>query len=158
MGYKKPLLVELFVEVDLVAPLTGSRILDLANVLRGLGLSDVELSGHLSAVAAFPGATLPFQARLRCWSQDRSRLVQLSHDQIVVNHVGAYLGWSRFLGLFEQVLGAAKTSAELVPSALALNAIDRFESVNPAFTLGRYFRCDGTWIPRGYQDCAETCD
>jgi uncharacterized protein (TIGR04255 family) len=152
MGYKKPLLIEVFSELDLGASLDGSRVIDIAMGLRAVGYSSQEFVGALRP------AIDPFQPRIRCWSADKRKLVQLSSEQIVVNQVGDYLGWGSFLDSFKGVLSHLGDLPSLAPTALSIQAIDRLRVNEPDFALGQFFACDGERIPRWYANCNEACD
>jgi len=162
MGYKKPLLIELLAELDLDAALPGDAVFDLAADLRRNGYPRIDLGPTLAMPPGLPGAVVAMpgalQTRLRCWSADDKKLVQVSPTQIVVNQIGDYLGWSDFKEMFGGVIGAAQKVGPLAASALSLQAIDQLAIDGPGFKLGSYFACKGTWIPQWYEDCAEACD
>lgn len=155
MGYKKPLLIELLSELDLEVALSGDAVFDFVADLRKSGYPRVELA---SGMVPAPGPIQAFQPRLRSWSTDGTKLVQVSATQIVVNQIGEYLGWSEFRDMFVGVLETAKRHGPIAPNALSLQAIDQLAVASAGFRLGKYFACDGKRIPQWYDDCAEACD
>lgn len=153
MSYNSPLLVELLAEIDLATPgFTGGQIVSCAKSIEDAGFSNIEFSGF----AAVESSTLA--PRIRCWSEDRKRLVQLSPATLVVNQVGDYPGWSEFRSLFDQVTGIAASASGFEPAFVNLRAIDSLSVDADGFALGDYFSCDGQYLPRWYADCAEGCD
>jgi uncharacterized protein (TIGR04255 family) len=151
--YRKPLLVEVYSELQLEPQLAAPAIFEIAR-----GLADVvpntEL-GHVSAIGGFP-ALLP---ALKCWDGAHKRLVQLCASTVVVNQVGEYLGWTVFEQLFQRVHAQL---ARVAPSgailSISLHALDQLRVPEEEFRLGAYLKCGGRFLPQYYAEVSEPCD
>ncbi len=167
MAYKKPILIEIFCELALgPGKFDETKFFDLVPRLKKNGLDQIEFAKQqqlfLTAVPVLPAELLPEQGalpRVRCWSRDRKRLVQLAGDLIVINQVGDYLGWDAFRALFDQTLDAYRESIG-TPSvvALSLNTIDRMRVPEKEFSVGRYLNCGSEKVPSWFADARESCD
>lgn len=164
VGYKQPILIEIFAELHLAeASLAPAQYFDIVPLLREVGLPEVEL-GQVEALAVNPGPGLPALARLtaprvRCWSPERTKLVQLSPDMVVINQVGKYLGWPAFEELFGTVRDILQRRlGHLQPASISLNTIDSMSPPRDGFTLGKYLNCGGEFVPRWYHDTSVTAD
>jgi len=160
-SYKKPLLLETFAEIHLgPGSLPSEAFFNLVPELQNLGLKKIKLEqiGSIKINPAMQGqiqqSTTP---RVRCWSEDDKKLVQLSQDQLAVNQVGEYLGWDQFRDLFAKTLTVLERINRNFVS-LSLNTIDRLIAPEADFTLGKYLNCGGSKIPSWYKDCKEAAD
>lgn len=161
MGYKKPLLVEIYAELHLGAgAMPQAQLLKVVNLLQPT-VPEVEI-GAVNTVELNPSlgqVIRKTEPRLRCWSAKRDRLVQLSPDLIVVNQVGDYLGWKVFETLFREVQGhLAAAHDKLSIASVSLNTIDKLEVPIEGFTMGKFFECGGRFMPAYYADVREPCD
>lgn len=161
MGYKKPLIVEIYAELHLGAPqVAQGKLLELAAHLKG-SLPNVEIgqANTLQINPALGKVTKTTTPRLRCWSADRKRLVQLSPEMVVINQVGEYLGWDVFEEHFRNVHKSLTAVQEnVVVSSLSLNAIDKLTVPTASFKVGRYLACGGKFVPSYYAESGEACD
>jgi len=156
MRYKKPVLIELFAECFLApSSLNAGRLVEIVTVLKGNGFSDVELLGSLQMNVEEP-TMIP---RIRCWSQGRNKLVQLSQDCLIINLVGEYPGWPTFNELMEMALGAVhKTIGSLPFKSISLNTIDRFSVPKASYALESYVSVGGQIVPQWYKGSKESLD
>lgn len=155
MSYKKPLLIEVYVDVRLdVGQLDDTTSLAVVERLRGVGLSEIEIVFGANAAVA-ENAAVNVGPRIRCWSSDRTKLAQVGRDQVIANQIGDYLGWRKFLEHFHTVLRA---TGDRTVASVALHTIDRLDVAFEGYTLGRYFSCDGGWIPKAFSNYSEPCD
>ncbi len=165
MGYRRPLLIEIYSEVHL-APgfMTQERFFDLVPKLKDLGLGSIELT-QMSAIVPMQSQGQAVQLapvvipRVKCWSNDRKKLIQLSPDIIILNHVGDYLGWSNFQQFFD---ASCKVAANVLGSlpvvALSLNTIDKLTAPSKDFAFDHYFNCRGAIIPEWFSGVRALCD
>lgn len=162
MAYKKPILIEIFSELHLAeGGLAPAGFFELVPALKEAGLSEVELA-QVETLAVNPAQREVRQhtaPRVMCWSGDRTKLVQLSPDLVVVNQLGQYLGWGAFEDLFGRVKGilVARLGA-VAPTSLSLNTIDSMSPPREDFTVGKYLDCGGMFVPRWYHDVASSAD
>src|SRR5437867_11131756 len=97
--YKKPVLIEIFAECVLTpGTLPVPRFFDTVPTLKARGFTDIEMIGNVQ-MTANEGPSM--QPRIRCWSADRRRLIQIAEDLVIVNLIGDYPGWRPFIELFE---------------------------------------------------------
>lgn len=158
MSYKKPLLIEILVEIHLeVGSFQLQQIVSVLPRLHEFGFLSAEWGQAVQLKE--PSQEPELIPRVRCWSHDRKRLVQLSHDLIVVNQLGHYDGWTKFK---ETVMGVARVAMETLrlPPArfLALKTIDQLEAPADGFSVGRFFECDGEILPRSLSSLSVACD
>ncbi|MDZ4082772.1 MAG: TIGR04255 family protein, partial [Bdellovibrionales bacterium] len=110
VGYKNPILTEIYAELTLPGDGLGTSFVEIVPLLKPVGLNAVELS-HIrnfnieTRNGDDPKVTKEHIPRLRVWNDNKSQLAQLSKNQIVINLVGKYAGWSAFRTLFDGVLG-----------------------------------------------------
>ena len=157
MKYKNPTLVELYAEFFFAdGTLPESTFFDVVPYLKGAGFSDVEMGAGVLEINVQEQSAEP-RSRIRCWNQDRTRLVQLRENFIAVNLVGAYPGWMTFLEVFQTAQEAvAPTGA--VPLSLSLVANDQITVSSEDFTLDRYLHVGGAHIPSWYAGATEPLD
>lgn len=168
MGYKKPILNEIYSEVFLSGDGLGTSFIDLVSSFKEFGLTEVELAPirqfHVSAPSNpanndDPKVTRDILPRVRVWSGDRKKLAQLSKSQFVVNLIQPYPGWEEFKNLFNKVLTTAQAKyPKIKVDSIVLFSIDRVSLPASDFKLGRYFNTDGDFIPKWYTDCATAAD
>ncbi|HEY8165113.1 MAG TPA: TIGR04255 family protein [Gemmatimonadaceae bacterium] len=166
MSYKQAILVELYADFRLAPGSFGfDRFFDVVPRLRDRGFPNIE-SGSVNGfdvnlfdqklAAAF---TPP---RVRCWSSDRTRLVQLAPDDVTMNLVtpaGTYPGWRTFREeVVAPTLGSLHATIEVSITAVALNTIDRFTVPSAGFQLGQYIRCGGPVFPESFASVTQTID
>ncbi len=166
MAYKNPILKEIvatlhFAEGSLVA----SNFFSLVPKLQHQGFSRVEVLAPMRPIRATNSSDqqqLSPQIQVQCWTEDDSKLAQLSTDQLSVNHVvkDEYLGWTKYRAeAFDIAMNAVNEpgpppqveSAELV-------TIDEINAPVDDFSLGKYLNCDGEKIPRWYHNMNAASD
>ncbi len=165
MGYKKPLLREVYAEVHLAeGALNTSAFMRLGVLLSDAGLTETELGkvATISQLIQPQGIELhqSEQVRIRCWSPDKTQLAQYSPDQFFVNLIGDYPGWDAFQQLTVRIETAvSKVATRPVElKQVSLVTIDELVAPMEGFRLGRYFECGGRYFPSLFADCAVGCD
>lgn len=152
MAYRKPALIELFAELHLDGSFPGG-VFSVVHGLMSAGLPNLENIVSANQIPGVPSAKI--EPRLRLWSDDRTKLVQLQENLIVVNHVGPYLGWDNYRSFIGQVLTVA---SGLHVSSISLNALDRFEFPAEGFTIGKYLNGKGRLVPEWFAESGEAAD
>lgn len=156
VSYNRPIIVEIYVDLFLqVGTLPFARFFDLVPQLQRHGFSTLESTESvlldMNAAAGRPGASRV--QRVRCWSADRTKLIQLAPDHLTMNLVspdGSYPGWQAFVrDVFTPAMEGLRGS---LPSwraeSIALNTLDRTViSPRDDFKLGDYLNCGGPRIP-----------
>jgi len=132
-----------------------------------LGFRDLEMSGSppLSGTLSETGVKLVSDTsfRVRCWTEDRRRLVQITPDRLIVNNVVTegtdYPGWLSFRKDFELALATYEDHVgQLGVEVLELGTIDEISQPAETFRLGSILNCGGQRIPGWYADCKIACD
>jgi uncharacterized protein (TIGR04255 family) len=156
MGYKKPTIIEIYIECFLApSTLTVSRLFEIVPVLKEKGFTDIELQPSFQVATGEPN----LQPRIRCWSGDRKKLIQLSQDNLVVNLVGDYPGWRAFTELLESAVSAVCNSiGEFAIVSMNLNTIDRFSVPVKSYVFDHYVNCGGKMVPEWYKGSREALD
>ncbi len=158
MAYKKPILKELYAEVYYQpGSLNADAILEVIPTLRRDDAFQTEFV-LAQTQKALDVAVVP---RVRLWNSNRTKLVQLSDDLVVVNIVinqkGNYLGWSDFRKFFDSVINHIdRFSTKYV--SVSLNPIDDFDVPKEGYHAGKYLKCDGKFIPRYYDKSTNAID
>lgn len=162
MGYRNPTLTEIFAEVYLEADsLTEAKFFEVVPQLQELGFTEVEFSPGGLSLDFRPGRMgSPREKQLvRCWKPGRQELAQVGEDLFVVNLMGSYPGWARFLTLFEKGIGALNRGLGVARiRSLSLRTIDRFEIPRDGFVVSDYLNTSGQVIPKWYENCRESLD
>ena len=157
MKYKNPTLIEVYAELFFAdGTLPESTFFDVVPHLKAAGFSDVEMSAGVLKINVQEQSAEP-RSQIRCWNQDRTRLVQLRGDFVAANLVGTYPGWTAFLEVF-QTARAAVAPTGAVPQSLSLITNDRLTVSSEDFTLDRYLHVGGTHIPSWYAGATEPLD
>jgi uncharacterized protein (TIGR04255 family) len=162
VSYVKPILIEIYSETHFESgSFPPDQFFDVVPRLKEIGFSEVEIGevGLIAVDAEEQQVTHSNVPRIRCWTKDRSRLVQLSEDVVVVNLVGEYPGWDAFRDLFSS---AHDTLPDPLVSrkveSLSLNTIDRLRVPRQGYRLGRYLACGGKFLPEWYSESTEAVD
>ncbi len=164
MAYKNPILAEIYVELHLQGEGLGSSFVELVPHLKELGLALVELAPikHLSINAinenADPQITRGNVPRLRIWNNEKSKLVQLSKNQIAMNLVGRYPGWATFRELFDSVILLLKKSSKFSIESILLGTIDRVAVPSASFKIDDYLNVQGGIVPLYFKGSVEAAD
>jgi uncharacterized protein (TIGR04255 family) len=156
MGYKKPTIIEIYIECFLApSTLTVSRVFDVVPALKEKGFTDIELQPSFQV--GIGEANL--QPRIRCWSEGRKKLIQLSEDNLIVNLVGEYPGWPTFTELLESAVSVVGSRiGEFAIASMKLNTIDRFSVPVESYVFDRYVNCGGKIVPEWYKGSREALD
>lgn len=157
MSYNRPIITEIYADLYLQpGTLSMARLFDLVPQLLKVGFPIVEPGD-----AEIEGSRIQ---PVRCWSEDRQRLVQLVPDNIVMNLVspdGTYPGWDMFIrSVIQPALRAVSAVASpWFPQSISLNTLDR-AVVAPlsSFRLGDYLNCGGPRIPEVLADTSVAFD
>src|SRR5690242_7941189 len=121
MSYQNPALIEIYTELHLVKDsFPASRAFELIPKFKEIGFNQVELDQSF----AFSGELGPQQAaivpRVRLWGEDKTSLVQISKDLLIVNFLhGHYPGWDMYMDLLAKVINTSKS----VTGVISLNSI-----------------------------------
>lgn len=159
MSYRKPILTEIFAELYLEPKtLDPSGFFDVVPALKQIGLTHVELGDLATSVGAAQMLIDTRTPRVRCWSEDRQRLVQLGPDLVVINQVGKYLGWEAFRSLFVGTKAVLQAQSVLRVRRLALNTLDQARFPAAGFVLGAYVHCGGPLISPWFRDTSVPLD
>lgn len=162
MSYQRPIIIEIYAELFFEpGTFAFAQMLELVPPLQRSGFSTVE-SPDVAEIAEDPERRSAWTPRIRCWSDDKTRLVQLAPESIAMNLVspdGTYPGWDRFVS--EVVRPTCEIVGQIVPRArpvsLALNTLDRF-AVSNGLRLGEFLNCGGPRIPAILADTTEAFD
>lgn len=166
MDYKKPLLIEIYTEVlfqkDRLLPET---FFDIVPKIKQLGLDVTEMGQVLEVkgeVEKEDAVEREFYStpKVRCWNKEKTRLVQLSKDLLIVNLIGEYPGWKDYLAFFKSAMEAVRLAKVAIEcKALAFHTIDKISDLpREGFSLGAYINADGEKIPRWYRDAKDSSD
>jgi len=156
MGYKKPTIIEIYIECFLApSTLTVSRLFDVVPALKEKGFTDIELQPSFQVGTGEPS----LQPRIRCWSEGRKKLIQLSEDNLIVNLVGDYPEWPAFTELLESAVGVVGSRiGAFAIASMNLNTIDRFSVPGESYVLDRYVDCGCKIVPAWYKGSREAID
>jgi hypothetical protein len=156
MRYKKPTIFEIFIECFLApSTLSVSRLFDIVPALKEKGFTDVELQPTFQVGTDEPS----LRPRIRCWSEGRKKLIQLSEDTLIVNLVGEYPGWQAFTELLENAASVvASKTGQFVIASMNLHTIDRFSVPAESYVFDRYVNCGGKFVPEWYKGACEALD
>jgi len=165
VNYKKPTLVEIYTELFFSREfLTPEKFFDIVPKIKEIGMGTVEVGQPLMVRGeTIKGDNIEQQIaptpRVRCWNSDKSQLVQLSQDLLVVNLVGNYPGWEEYRSLFDSILDKLRAlSPTLKVKALALHTIDKFSRPQKDFELSDYLNVGGPLIPSWYKSAKTPLD
>jgi uncharacterized protein (TIGR04255 family) len=163
MDYRNPTLTEILVELHLVeGALPEKNFMMLVSELASYGLNNLEFAQALTVIhqdnEQEPEPKIV--PRIRCWDQERVRLVQISPDVVVVNVIGEYPGWGKFN---EHVRTACEAIAKALksdfqPARVELTTIDKWKADLAGFTIGQYLNCGGPVIPEWYSEVGVSSD
>jgi len=156
MGYKKPTIIEIYIECFLApSTLTVSRLFEVVPALKEKGFTDIELQPSFQVGIGEPN----LQPRIRCWSEGRKKLVQISEDNLIVNLVGEYPGWPEFTELLESAVSVVGSrTGEFAIASMNLNTIDRFSVPVNSYVFDRYVNCGGKIVPEWYKGSRDARD
>jgi len=142
--------------------LDALKIIDLLGYVKEMGFQNIELStalGHIALATVQGSPQTEVVSRFRCWNTDRTKLIQLSPDLIVVNQLGKYLGWDQFVQLINLPMKFVDQKFKnLRPHVLNFTARDKLKVQKEGFKFSKYFNCDGSIIPRSFEDLKESAD
>lgn len=165
MSYKKPILTEIYATIFLVkGTLTQTKFFDIIPKIKESGLTEIEV-GQIKQISLSKAqdnleellhTSIP---RIRCWNDNKTQLVQLSPDRLIINQVGEYLGWDKFESFFNKNLTLVKESLGSISyKSLLLNTIDNLTIPKKEYSLGKYLNCGGNKIPEWYRGSKEAID
>lgn len=167
MSYQRPIIVEIYAELFFEpGTFAFTDMLQVVPPLQRRGFSVVEESADVAEPTMDTLDDLeqrtPHVTRIRCWTEDRTRLVQLAHDSVAMNLVspeGTYPGWPPFV---DDVVRPTwdilrQHAAKVRPVSLALNTLDRL-AVPLGTPLGEFLNCGGPRIPSVLADTTQAFD
>jgi uncharacterized protein (TIGR04255 family) len=160
MSYKKPTLIEQYLEFSFKKDtISQSMMFDIVPLIKGIDLDNIEITNIDQALlleGQIQKASIP---RFRCWSKDRNSLVQLSPDQVIINKVGKYLGWTDFSELYTKTLVALEPKVKINDiQAVTFTTIDLFQEPMHNFLIDKFLNCNGAIIPQWYNNVKEPID
>jgi uncharacterized protein (TIGR04255 family) len=162
VGYRNPTLIETYAELHLApGSLNEAAYFKVVPKLTEAGFTEVELSTAGVSFEARPGRRVfpREQKRVRCWKPDRTELVQVGEDLLVVNLPGAYPGWDPFVTLFGKGLRALEAGLGQVKiQSLNLMTVDQFKVPQIGFNLSQYVNVGGPMIPAWYDRTTQSLD
>jgi uncharacterized protein (TIGR04255 family) len=159
VSYNRPIIQEIYADLYLhPGTLPLARFFDLVPQLGRLGFPLVESAEPTAAAVDSRPPTL-----VRCWSEDRLRLVQIAPDNVIMNLVspdGTYPGWSTFVDhVARPALSAISAAVHgWSPQSVSLNTLDRAVIHSSSFRLGDYLNCGGPRIPAILADTVSAFD
>lgn len=155
VSYQRPIIIEIYAELFLEpGTLPFAQMLELVPPLQRRGFSIVE-SAEIADADLDGSADLERRpahvSRIRCWTEDKTRLVQLAPDNVAMNLVspeGTYPGWEPFVSDVVRPTWEIlrQTAPRARPVSLALNTLDHFE-IPGGLPLGEFLNCGGPRIP-----------
>ncbi|MDQ3283682.1 MAG: hypothetical protein M3Q69_19950, partial [Acidobacteriota bacterium] len=167
MSYQRPIIIEIYAELFFEpGSFTFADVIQVVPPLQRRGFSVVEESAEVPEPAMNTMDDLelrtPHVTRIRCWTDDRTRLVQLAHDSVAMNLVspeGTYPGWPSFV---HDVVRPAwdilrHHAVKARPVSLALNTLDRF-AIPVGTPVGEFLLCGGPRIPSVLADTKQAFD
>jgi hypothetical protein len=160
MRYKNPTLTEIYAEFHFEAGLLPDKaLITLGHELATRGLDEQEFTQSL-VKSEEPGKDATILPRIRCWDRDRTKLIQLSQNLVIVNLIGEYPGWSKFKEHAAIARDAIKKALKQSPSIKRIDfvAIDKWKVESATFSMARYFQCGGSFIPGWYSDVTVSSD
>ncbi len=162
MSYLKPSIVEIFSEISLKPnTLPQVALFELVPELKNNGFTEIELA-EVSEIAVNPLIKTVLQKktpRIHCFNKDKTSLVQLSEDFVIVNQRGEYLGWNIYRKIFDLAVASLQKIRNPLPvSSLSLRVQDEFTVPRKGFALGKYLNCGGPRIPSWYANKSDACD
>lgn len=161
MAYRKPTLIETYVELHLGrGSLTEGQFFDVVPALKKLGYDDIELTTVGLSLDIKQGRPAPREKqRVRCWKPGRRELVQVGEDLLVVNLTGEYPGWDAFLKIFSEAQSALIEGLSRIQiKSINLGSIDRFEVPIDDYSFSSYFDVGGKVVPAWYSNSREAID
>ena len=167
MSYREPALIEILVEAHFrEQSIQAPDFFKIVPALTDIGLTEIEFMQVLQTDASssklneiqLDGSQEFFAPRVRCRNKERTQLVQLSYDLIIINKVGKYLGWADFLDMFNESFRIAIGVLERKElKSIALTTVDKFEVPTNGFSICNYLNC-GPIVPNWYSDSSESID
>lgn len=162
--YNNPTLKEMYVQIDFdKSSLTTEDVFKVASEVMKMGFTETQ-TVPVNQVTITPTGVaqeLAIQQRFRFWKPDKTLLIQVMPQQLIMNQVGQYIGWTNFSkNLFEVVskISNAGLKNSIKPSSLLLCAIDGFLAPEKDFKLGRFLNCEGKILPQYYKDTKHSLD
>lgn len=166
VSYQRPIIIEIYAELFLEpGTFPFAQMLEVVPPLQRRGFGVVESADV--AEADLDGLEDPERRpahvpRIRCWTEDRTRLVQLAPDNVAMNLVspeGTYPGWEPFVSDVVRPTCEIlrQTASRARPVSLALNTLDRFE-IPRGLPLGEFLNCGGPRIPAILADTTQAFD
>jgi uncharacterized protein (TIGR04255 family) len=166
VSYHRPIIIEIYAELFFEpGSFSFAQMLEVIPLLRRRGFSIVESADVVESNMADlddPQLRPAHIPRIRCWTEDKTRLVQLAPDNVAMNMVspeGTYPGWEPF------VTEVVRPTCEVLlqhasrarPVSLALNTLDRF-TIPEGVPLGEFLYCGGPRIPAVLADTTQAFD
>lgn len=164
MSYQRPIITEIYAELFFqTGTFSFAQMLEVVPPLQHRGFSVVE-SADIAETEGTATSELrpPHVPRIRCWTEDKTRLVQLSPESIAMNLVsleGTYPGWDLFVSEVVRPVSAIfqQAAPKARPVSLALNTLDRLP-IPPELPLGDFLNCGGPRIPAILADTTQAFD
>ena len=162
MGYKEPALVEQWVEIHLKKnELPVEKIFELVPNLKTKNFTKIEMTQFTKIVKNELNNTLiPInEQRVKCWRENKTDLVQISPDLLIINKLAPYLSWSNF----KTILNDALSATNIIPiknAIVSINfvTIDRFIFPVSDISVENYFICGGELFPKWYNGVKTSFD
>jgi len=159
MPYVKPMLTELVVEFHLLPGVIGERqMLEIARLAAAAGFPEPQflaapdvLEAGVQTIGAGIVSARRFTSRIRCYSPDRSRMIQYSPGIFAVNAIGSYKSREDVISF---VRGASRVLSDAVSDAwqsqctkVTVIAINRADIHSRDWTFGKFFRVPSEFFP-----------
>ena len=169
MAYRNPVLKEVictFLFED--GKVSDGNLLDLASTVKNSGFPEVESGQEMAITQVTQDNGIPkgvavqasFQPMmlLKCWSEDKKSVVQMTRYRVTVNFAGEYPGWDNFSNLFKKIYELFKpVQMDQHVREVNLETIDEFKG-SSQYVIGEYLNCNGKFVPSFYKDVKTASD
>ncbi len=166
VSYQRPIIIEIYAELFFEpGSFSFAQMLEVVPPLQRRGFSVVEYADiaepNIEDVDD-PEIRPSHVPRIRCWTEDKTRLVQLAPENVTMNLVspeGTYPGWEPFVAeVIRPTCEVLRQHASRArPISLALNTLDRF-AIPKGLPLGEFLNCGGPRIPSILADTTQAFD
>lgn len=160
MRYKKPLLIETYIEFKLSQTPDPATILGRFPYLarEKFQFEENKTVFNQKIIPRGPNAfefeTIP---QVQLFDQEHTLALQAHPRSISVHNISTYFGWKKLKTTVAKVHELIN-ELDLSTDAVGYSTIDELVVPCDGFALGRYFNCDGSWIPTSFVDTARMCD
>ncbi len=135
MSYNKPILNEIYLEVYYKNKMTISEMIN-KTILFNKNFPNIK-NAQVREVNQI-SVKLENTTRLRCWSEDKNKLIQFFENRMAYNCINIYEGWSQFVKDLDFIIETAKLTDI---TYMTLCYIDKFTVNKDDFDFEKFFTC-----------------